>query len=198
MKNLLNKEQIQAIEHGDGPLMIIAGAGTGKTTVVTERIKFLISSGMAKPSEILALTFTEKASREMETRVDEALPYGVTQLWISTFHAFCDRVIKSEGIHIGLNPGFTLLSEAETILFFRNHLYEFDLQYFRPLGNPFKFIGGMITHFSRLKDEDISPKQYIEWVEKISRVNPQPEDEEEISEREICGIGSRISNIRKP
>jgi len=183
MKNLLNKEQIQAIEHGDGPLMIIAGAGTGKTTVVTERIKFLLASGMAKPTEILALTFTEKASREMEARVDEALPYGVTQLWISTFHAFCDRVIKSEGIHIGLNPGFTLLSEAETMLFFRNHLYEFDLEYFRPLGNPFKFIGGMISHFSRLKDEDISPKQYVEWVTKASSDRHQAE-EEEISERE--------------
>src|SRR3989304_10446851 len=115
----LNSEQKQAITYGDGPLLIIAGAGTGKTTVVTERIKHLISSGRAKPSEILALTFTEKASREMEERVDVALPYGVTQMWISTFHAFCDRILRAEAINIGLDPGYKLMTEAETIMFFR-------------------------------------------------------------------------------
>ena len=92
----LNTEQKKAVEHGDGPLLIIAGAGTGKTTVVTERIKHLITSGRATPQEILGLTFTEKAAREMEERVDVALPYGTTQMWISTFHAFCDRILKNE------------------------------------------------------------------------------------------------------
>src|SRR3989344_3216519 len=89
----LNAQQQEAVEFGDGPLLIIAGAGTGKTTVVTERIKRLITSGVASPDEILALTFTEKASREMEERVDISLPYGTTQMWISTFHAFCDRIL---------------------------------------------------------------------------------------------------------
>jgi len=70
----LNKEQLEAIEFGEGPLLIIAGAGTGKTTVVTERIKYLVSSGKAKPAQILALTFTDKAAREMEERVDIAMP----------------------------------------------------------------------------------------------------------------------------
>lgn len=160
----LNKEQKQAVVFGKGPLLIIAGAGTGKTTVVTERIKHLISSGLARPDEILALTFTEKASHEMEERVDMAMPYGTTQMWISTFHAFCDRILRSEAINIGLDPGYTLMTEAETIHFFRKHLYEFDLKYFRPLGNPTKFISGMIQHFSRLKDEDVAPNQYVDWV----------------------------------
>ena len=84
----LNKEQLEAIEFGEGPLLIIAGAGTGKTTVVTERIKYLVSSGKAKPAQILALTFTDKAAREMEERVDVAMPYGYTDMWISTFHSF--------------------------------------------------------------------------------------------------------------
>jgi len=162
----LNKEQQAAVEHGEGPLMIIAGAGTGKTTVVTKRIEHLITSNLAHPSQILALTFTEKASREMEERIDRVLPYGMTQMWISTFHSFCDRLIRTEGIHVGINPGFTLMNEAETILFFRKHLYSFPLAYFRPLGNPTKFISGMITHFSRLKDEDIAPDQYKKWVKK--------------------------------
>ena len=86
MKNAeisLNKEQKEAITYDKKPLLIIAGAGTGKTTVVAERIKYLISQDLAKPEEILALTFTEKAAREMENRVDIALPYGTFALWIS-------------------------------------------------------------------------------------------------------------------
>src|SRR3989344_6577830 len=164
-ERILNEEQKRAVEHGEGPLLIIAGAGTGKTTVVTERIKHLITSAGVNPQEILGLTFTEKASREMEERVDIALPYGTTQMWISTFHAFCDRILKNEAINIGLDPGFTLMTEAMTILFFRKHLFKFDLKYFRPLGNPTKFVAGMIQHFSRLKDEDISQSQYLEWAE---------------------------------
>jgi DNA helicase-2/ATP-dependent DNA helicase PcrA len=160
----LNPEQKAAVVFGEGPLLIIAGAGTGKTTVVTERIKHLIASGRAKPQEILALTFTEKASREMETRVDIALPYGVTQMWISTFHAFCDRVLRAEAINVGIDPGYKLMTEAETIMFFRKNIFKFDLKYFRPLGNPSKFISGMIQHFSRLKDEDVTPQQYLKWA----------------------------------
>ena len=109
----LNKEQKEAVEYGDGPLLIIAGAGTGKTTVVTERIKHLISSDRAKPSEILALTFTEKAAREMEERVDVIMPYGYTQMWISTFHSFCDRILRDEALAIGLDTRFNLMTEAE-------------------------------------------------------------------------------------
>lgn len=160
----LNKEQKDAVEFGEGPLLIIAGAGTGKTTVVTERIKHLISSGKAKPSEILALTFTEKASREMEERVDVIMPYGYTQMWISTFHKFCDRVLRQEAIHIGLNPAYRLLTDTDATMLLRQHLFEFKLDYFRPLGNPTKFIGGILQHFSRLQDEDVSPDQYSAWA----------------------------------
>lgn len=173
----LNEEQKQAVEFGDGPLLIIAGAGTGKTTVVTERIKHLIASGRAKPSEILALTFTEKAAREMEERVDVIMPYGYTQMWISTFHSFCDRVLRAEAIHIGLNPAYRLLTDAGAIMLLRQHLFEFRLDYFRPLGNPNKFIGGMLQHFSRLRDEDVSPTQYDAWVKsQISNLNDQSEE----------------------
>lgn len=166
-EKILNAEQEKAVHFGKGPLLIIAGAGTGKTTVITERIKHLITSGLAKPAEILALTFTEKASREMEERVDQAMPYGYTQMWISTFHAFCDRILRAEAIHVGLNPGYRLLSDADATALLRRHLFELDLDYFRPLGNPTKFIGGMLQHFSRLKDEDVTPSQYLEYTRKI-------------------------------
>jgi DNA helicase II / ATP-dependent DNA helicase PcrA len=172
----LNKEQLLAINHSVGPLLIIAGAGTGKTTVITERIKHLISSGLAKPSEILALTFTEKASREMQERVDIAMPYGYTQMWISTFHSFCDRVLRGEALHIGLDPKYKLMTEAESVQLLRSHLFEFELEYFRPLGNPHKFLSGILTHFSRLQDEDISPQEYFEWAEKQIKLSKTEED----------------------
>src|SRR3990170_3375602 len=129
----LNKEQLEAVRHKEGPLLIIAGAGTGKTTVITERIKWLIEKKLANPQEILALTFTEKAAREMEERVDVALPYGLTQMWITTFHAFGDRVLRDEAISICLDPGFKLMTEAESIIFFRTNLFQLYLNYYRPL-----------------------------------------------------------------
>lgn len=162
----LNKEQKEAVEHGQGPLLIIAGAGTGKTTVVTERMKYLVLSEKAKPGELLALTFTEKAAREMEERVDRALPYGYTQMWISTFHSFCDRVLRNDALHIGLDPKYKLLTEAGAIQFLRKYLFDFQLRYFRPLGNPNKFLEGMLGHFSRLKDEDVSPVEYLRWAQR--------------------------------
>ncbi len=160
----LNKEQLDAIKFGEGPLLIIAGAGTGKTTVITERIKYLIFSKKAKPSEILALTFTEKAAREMEERVDVAMPYGYTQMWIMTFHSFCDKVLRREALHIGLDPKYKLMTEAESVQLLRKNLFKLDLNYFRPLGNPNKFLSGMLQHFSRLQDEDVSPQDYQKWV----------------------------------
>jgi len=160
----LNAEQKKAVMFGSGPLLIIAGAGTGKTTVVTERIKHLISSGAALPTQILALTFTEKAAREMEERVDVIMPYGYTSMWISTFHKFCDRLLRQEAIHIGLNPGYRLMTDTDATMLFRKHLFSFDLSYFRPLGNPTKFIRGILQHFSRLQDEDVSPSTYLKWA----------------------------------
>ena len=185
----LNEEQRKAVEFGDGPLMIIAGAGTGKTTVITERIKYLITSGKALPQEILALTFTEKASREMEERVDRIMPYGITQMWISTFHSFCDRILRNEAINIGVDSSYRLMTEAETILFLQKNIFRFELQYFRPYGNPTKFISGMLTHFNKLRDEDVTPNQYIDWVNskfnnQNSKTKNKSEKENEIIEKE--------------
>lgn len=172
----LNQQQLQAVTHGEGPLLIIAGAGTGKTTVITKRIEHLILEEKISPNNILALTFTEKAAQEMETRIDEILPFGYTTMWIETFHAFCDRILRAEAIHIGLNPRYDLMTEAESLLFLRKHLFEFELEYFRPLGNPMKFLQGMLQHFSRLKDDDITPEQYLTYAEKMKNSDKEPDE----------------------
>ncbi len=192
----LNKEQIEAIEYGEGPLLVIAGAGTGKTTVITERIKYLITEKNVSPSEILALTFTEKAAREMETRVDEALPLGYSNMWISTFHSFGDRILRDEAVNIGFDPKYRLMTEAESVQLFRKNLFKFELEYFRPLGNPNKFIDGMLQHFSRLKDEDVNPEQYFEWIKmqrrKEETILHHPETRKKTTQKNISSMTMRM------
>jgi DNA helicase-2/ATP-dependent DNA helicase PcrA len=162
----LNERQLKAVRHNQGPLLIIAGAGTGKTTVITERIKYLILDKKIEPSRILALTFTDKAAFEMQERVDVLLPYGYTNLWIQTFHSFCDRILRDDAHSIGLDPNYKLISEAEAVLLMRQHIFDLGLKLFRPLGNPTKFLDALLTHFSRLKDEDVTPDEYLKWVNK--------------------------------
>ncbi len=179
----LNKEQKQAVIHKQGPLLIIAGAGTGKTAVITRRIAYLITEEKVKPEEILALTFTDKASQEMQERVDIFVPYGFTDTWISTFHAFGDRVLRESALDVGLSPDFRVLTRPETAVFFREHLFEFPLKFYRPLSDPTKFIEAMITLFSRAKDEDVSSAEYIAFAEKLlEKSNKEASDDEALKE----------------
>jgi len=173
----LNKEQIEAVTHKAGPLLIIAGAGTGKTTVITRRIAWLLSEGLAKTNEMLALTFTDKAAQEMQERVDILVPYGYTDIWISTFHAFGDRLLRENALVAGLNPDFKVLTRAAAAVFFREHLFEFTLSYYRPLSDPTRFIEALISLFSRAKDEDISPKDYLAYAQSlISKAEEDPQN----------------------
>ena len=171
----LNKEQREAVTYGEGPLLIIAGAGTGKTQAITRRIAWLITAKQAKPEEILALTFTEKAAVEMEERVDILVPYGYTGVWIGTFHAFGDSILKENALELGL-ADLEVLSRPEQIIFFRDHLFEFPLSYYRPLGNPGRFIDAILTLFSRAKDEDVTPEEYLNYARRLeekTRANPE-------------------------
>ncbi len=162
-----NKEQQKAITHGEGPLLIVAGAGTGKTTVVTQRIAYLIEEKKIKPDQILAVTFTEKAAAEMEERVDKLLPYGVFDNWILTFHAFADKILRMNGLDMGLPIDYKLLDQTGQWLLIKKNFDKFDLDYYKPLGNPNKYIHALLKHFSRCKDELISPQQYLDYAEEI-------------------------------
>ncbi len=172
----LNDEQKSAVTHDEGPLMIIAGAGTGKTTVITKRIAYLIQQGKANPSNILALTFTDKAANEMEERVDRLLPMGYVDLSISTFHAFCERVLREHGIDIGLPQDFTVVSEVDAWLLMRRRLDRFALDYYKPRGNPTKFFRVLLGHFSRAKDEGIDPDRYLDFVRSMSLSSANDEE----------------------
>ncbi len=172
----LNPQQRAAVEHLTGPLVIIAGAGTGKTGVITRRIAYLVAAQHARPDQILALTFTEKAAAEMESRVDTLVPYGEVGFTIATFHAFGDKLVREFAVDLGLNPDFRLLSAAEQALFLREHLFDLPLHHYRPLGDPTRFLHELLRHFSRLKDEDISPAEYLAFAEKLLAETPADDE----------------------
>jgi DNA helicase-2/ATP-dependent DNA helicase PcrA len=164
----LDPDQLRAVTHGEGPLLVVAGAGTGKTQVITRRIAWLIATHRAKPSEILALTFTDKAADEMAVRVDQLVPYGYTDTAISTFHAFGDGLIREHALELGLPTDLRVLTRAEVVIFLREHLFEFELDAYRPLGDPTRFLGALATLFSRCKDEDISPADYAAHADRVA------------------------------
>lgn len=168
----LNEQQRAAVEYRDGPLAIIAGAGTGKTRVITFRIAYLVAAQIARPDQILALTFTDKAAAEMEERVDRLVPYGDVGFTISTFHSFGDKIVREFAVDLGLDPNFRLLSQAEQALFLREHLFDLPLKHYRPLGNPTRFLQDLLRHFSRLKDEDVSPEEYLAHCEQLAANAP--------------------------
>ena len=111
----LNPEQREAVLHRDGPLLILAGAGSGKTRVICYRLAYLIGDGHAEPDQVLAVTFTNKAAEEMRSRVEQLLESESPRLWISTFHAFCARLLRREGPRIGLSRDFVIYDSVDQL-----------------------------------------------------------------------------------
>jgi DNA helicase II / ATP-dependent DNA helicase PcrA len=111
----LNPEQREAVLHRDGPLLILAGAGSGKTRVITFRIAYLIGDGHAEPGQVLAVTFTNKAAEEMRDRVVGLIGSDCEGIWLSTFHALCARLLRREGPAIGLSRDFVIYDSSDQV-----------------------------------------------------------------------------------
>ena len=123
----LNEPQRKAVEHGEGPLLVIAGAGSGKTRVLTRRVAYLVATGQARPSEILAITFTNKAAQEMRERVEE-LVGGVSKLmWVMTFHSACARILRANAERLGYKRSFTIYDEADSLRMLKRCMEECEI-----------------------------------------------------------------------
>jgi len=120
----LNKPQREAVEYGEGPLLVLAGAGSGKTRVLTHRIAYLLATGAARPGEILAITFTNKAAAEMRERVGQLVGRSVRAMWVTTFHSACARMLRVDAERLGYSKGFTIYDQADSLRMLKRCLNE--------------------------------------------------------------------------
>jgi DNA helicase-2/ATP-dependent DNA helicase PcrA len=111
----LNEPQREAVRHGDGPLLVLAGAGSGKTRVLTHRIAYLLATGAARPGEILAITFTNKAASEMRERVEQLVGRSARAMWVTTFHSACARMLRADAERLGYSRSFTIYDESDSL-----------------------------------------------------------------------------------
>jgi DNA helicase-2/ATP-dependent DNA helicase PcrA len=202
----LNDEQRAAVEHGDGPLLVIAGAGTGKTRVITERIRNLLESDPELAGEnILGLTFTDKSAGEMLHRVTKAVGERAEGIWLSTFHKFC-----LEKILLVANPELKSIEEVDHWILLRRHIAELELNHFKRLADPGEFLNDFVTFFSRCQDELVSCDDYQRHVEGLRRnyaerknlLDPDAQklEEEELARQEelarAYGVSERLLRER--
>ncbi len=143
----LNPAQRAAVEHRGGPLLIIAGAGSGKTRVLTRRVAHLLATGDAQPGEILAITFTNKAAGEMKERVAELVGQRARVMWVSTFHSACVRILRSEAGRLNMSSSFTIYDQADAVRLMTMVIRDLDLD---PKRYPPK---SFLAQVSNLKNE---------------------------------------------
>ena len=165
----LNPPQRRAVEHGEGPLLVIAGAGSGKTRVLTRRIAHLVATGQAHPSEILAITFTNKAAQEMRNRVEE-LVGGVSRLmWVMTFHSACARLLRANAERLGYKRSFTIYDQADSLRMVKRCMEESEVDPKR--FTPRSIQGAISGAKNRLEDStDYAERQATFFEQVVSEV----------------------------
>jgi DNA helicase-2/ATP-dependent DNA helicase PcrA len=191
----LNPEQRAAVRHGEGPLVVVAGAGTGKTRVITERIRYLLDTQPdLTGKEILGLTFTDKAAAEMKHRVvgasrerGESDAERAEAVTLSTFHSFCNTMLQE------LDPDLKPIDKIDHWILLRRNLPLLQLEHYRHLAEPGQFLADFVEFFSRCQDELVTPDEYQSYAakqaEEFQRVRgAMPDDERRIRDEEIAKI----------
>jgi DNA helicase II / ATP-dependent DNA helicase PcrA len=159
----MNPEQAKAVKKTEGPLLIMAGAGSGKTRVLTHRIAYLVVEKSVYPSNILAITFTNKAAREMRERIDDLLGSGTGErMWVSTFHSMCVRILRRNIDQLGYAKSFSILDSGDQLTVIKNVLKELNLD---PKQNDARML---LNSISNAKNECIDAKMYREQMNKFN------------------------------
>ncbi|MCW2979579.1 MAG: UvrD/REP helicase [Solirubrobacterales bacterium] len=154
----LNPPQREAVEHGGGPLLVLAGAGSGKTRVLTHRVAYLLATGEARPGEILAITFTNKAAAEMRERVGGLIGRSVRAMWVTTFHSACARMLRVDAERLGYSKGFTIYDQGDSLRMVKRCLAELGVD---PKRYPPRAVQSKI---SGAKNQLIDPGGYTEMM----------------------------------
>ncbi len=159
-----DERQREAIEHVRGPMMVIAGAGTGKTTVLVQRIANLIREGHARPDQILALTYTDNAAEEMKGRVRQELKgTNIEGLQTCTFHAWCNALLHRR------SKEFRVLDDKDLWVYLRRRIRDLRLKYFVRAANVGQFLDSLLDFMRRCQDELVGPEEYGAYVERLVR-----------------------------
>jgi DNA helicase-2/ATP-dependent DNA helicase PcrA len=174
-----NSKQKLAIEHAAGPMLVLAGAGTGKTTVLVERIAWLIEQGHAKPEEILAITFTDNAADELKARVEKRLRRK-TAIFTGTFHAYCLGILKRAG------QDFNLLLPEDVYVFLRQRIDQLEMKRFIKPADLGQFLDDLKNFFDRCHEELVGPEQFQQYVDCLK---PGAEMPRNCRSKEVEGMG---------
>ncbi len=190
----LNTEQREAVVHGSGPLLIFAGAGSGKTRVLTHRTAFLMKELRVPPQQILAVTFTNKAAQEMKTRMERLVGvYGLRDMWVGTFHAICARILRRDGELIGVKRDFVVFDDSDQMTLMKDVLRDMQL-------NPEQFVPSrLLNEISNAKNELIRPRDYYNWRpgryhdEIVTRIYTHYQ--ERLQENNACDFDDLITHV---
>ena len=172
----LNSQQVEAVKEVEKPLLIIAGAGSGKTMTVASKIAYLIENGL-KPENILALTFNQKAAEELKVRVTEMLKNS-EDLNIATFHSFCNQIIQDNILNTKLNSNFKIITDTTQLVYLTKNINNFGIEHLEFNHEPYTLAEEMKKFISRCKDEAVTPKDLQQYIEKHEKTPTPPEDEE--------------------
>lgn len=191
-----DERQREAIEHVHGPMLVVAGAGTGKTTVLIRRIARLIREGHAQPDEILAVTYTDNAAAEMLERVQAELAgTNIARMKVSTFHAYCNNLLIQSG------KSFGLLEDKDLWILLRRRIHELNLKHFIIAANVGKFLEDLLDFMRRCQDELVGPEQYVDYVARLERGElPVPrvsksKEAATLSDEEVLGRCREIAGV---
>jgi DNA helicase II / ATP-dependent DNA helicase PcrA len=183
----LNEAQREAVTHPGGPLLVLAGAGSGKTRVITRRIAWLARNGI-EPQSVLALTFSTKAADEMRGRAEELLEDPYEELVCTTFHSFCVRLLQEEALEAGFDPFFHAATPADRLALLMERLDGLDVRHHDMRGNPAPFLAKVIERIDRLKDEMVSSAEYLAWAESLASSEDETERDSSLREAEFARI----------
>ena len=188
---LPDDRQREAIEHVDGPMLVVAGAGTGKTSVLTHRIERLVKEGHAQPQEILALTYTKNAANEMRDRVGQLL--GGKEVNAATFHDYCLDLLKRVG------KDFGVLDEKDLWIYLRRRIRELRLEHYIRAANVAQFLNDLLEFVSRCHDELVTPERYEQYVVRLERKEvPMPrvvKSKNVLDDAEVLGRCREIARV---
>ena len=187
--------QREAIEHVHGPMLVLAGAGTGKTTVLVERVARLVREGLVRPDEILAVTFTIKAAREMRERVEKLLGHDCSGLRACNFHAYCYGLLERTGTNFGV------LTKEDLWVYLRQRIESLPREHLVRAADPGKFLHDLLDFFARCQDELVTPGAYERYLERLRKKEvPLPrvtksKRRDELSDAEVLARCEEIGRV---